>query len=172
MSRAQKADDPALNMRAVWLGPKSMRWPFDATFTEWKVAAVLTLALALVMTLVLPAIVPVALLAWGASAVPGKFLVPDHQRAVTIGLVVMWLLLAVLFVPSPMAWITPMPLLLSLALAPVGAVLVTRRIGRFITGNRPLGYWLSLLGRVARGPRADEVREYRVLAITEKEEPK
>lgn len=163
--RWQRADDPALGMRQIWLGPKGMRWPIDATFSQWRVAALLTFFSVLLLTLILPAFVPVALLAWVAASVPGRYLLPEHARKVTAVLVTLWLLLALLFVPSPMAWITPMPLVISLIFAPIVGVAVTRQVGHFITPERPTGYWMALLPRASAGPRRNPDREYRMTSL-------
>lgn len=44
-----RTDDQVRRLRALWLGPPGCRWPFDATYVEWMLGAVLTLATGIVL---------------------------------------------------------------------------------------------------------------------------
>ena len=150
----QHADDPGLHIRAVWLGPpSSWRWPFDATFTEWRIGFALFAASTALLWLIVPAAVPTLALAWFVSSFTIRALLPDGGIWPRLGMVASWAFIALLALPDPLAWLTPMPLALAALLSPLLAALIVRRVGRYVTPERPVAYWLALLPRVAAGPR-------------------
>jgi hypothetical protein len=150
----QIADDAARSMKRPWLGPAgSWRWPFDATFTQWGVGT----ALAAVLVVPLWRFMPLGLLAIVAGRWFGRLLgplvAPERSRMVGWCLsAALWLLLA-LVNTQPRSWLLPVPGVLAPVLASAVAVLVVRRVGRFINFNRPVSYWLVLPWRAAAGPR-------------------
>jgi hypothetical protein len=60
---AIRTDDGPRRLRAVWLGPKGVRWPVDWTYVQWSVFAVLVLAVPWLLFLLLVWLSP-----WVASA--------------------------------------------------------------------------------------------------------
>lgn len=170
MSRKQYPDDPALGMREVWLGPaNSWRWPFDATYSEWKVAAAVSLVAGLALWLFLPFIVPVAALGWLLARYIGTHVFPEKPWG-RRGVLIAYFAMLGLFVPSLHFWLAPLPLLLALLVAPLCGIVTTWRFGKWITKERPLRYWLSLPLRVARGPRVPTPHTYDVSTLALKTE--
>lgn len=163
----QRSEDPARNLRGVWLGPTgAWRWPFDATYTEWAIGVLVYVATLIALWFALPSgVLMVAFCVFSARWMSDRmdrhmlarwtWTTPDasRRRARRI-LTTVNLLFAVLLFPYPAAWLLPFSVWAAAPLALVSAVLFVRAARPWIDGNRPVGYWLAALWGIARGPRA------------------
>jgi len=159
VSLRQVADGAARQMKRVWLGPKGMRWPFDATFVQFGVGVLFVVAYFFLLWLVVPPVIAVGVAVWQFSTRLARLLSAEHEvrtRRLLAGSC--WLLL-VLLAPNPSLWVFPMPFWLAGPAAAILGVLSVRQVGRFIDWNRPVGYWLAMPRRVAAGPRLRPERE-------------
>lgn len=159
MSLRQVADGAARQMRRVWLGPEGIRWPFDATFEQWAVGAVLALADFLLLWLILPPVLVFGLIVWQFSTRLARLIMPDRARLAAWGLGGTAGLLLALLAPNPRAWVLPMPFWLAGPAAAILAVLSVRSVAHFIDWNRPAAYWLGLIRKTAAGPRPYAARQ-------------
>lgn len=148
-------DDSAKELPAVWLGAKGLfRWPFDARFEAWGLAFLLTPLSWVALTYVVPypAVVAVAAVALGRGVgrvAPGQAAVKRASIAALASLLV----IAALRFGGPASLLLPMHWLLAGLVAPIVAVLLTRRIMRLVDHNRPLRYRIAVFFGRAKAPR-------------------
>jgi hypothetical protein len=164
----QRSEDPARNLHAIWHGPtNAWRWPFDATYTEWSVAAATFVASAIILWWAAPLGLVFVLLALGIGRMfarridrgtLARVLRTDPKdaegtrrrtRRVATGAALLMVLAAV---PNPTAWLLPSPWWLALPGALYVAVRVVRWARPWIDGNRPVPYWISTLRAIPRRP--------------------
>lgn len=155
----QRSDSPARNIPGYWLGDPSSgwRWPFDATFTAWKVWALGLVPAFVALWLLLPLGVFLALSVrsiarWASPRLPLMLWRRKPRQGQLAGFFLLMLVLAL--VPNPRTWFLPLPWYLALLAAPLLSLFVTRAIMPWVTVNTPLSYWFGLLPRIASGPRA------------------
>lgn len=160
MGRVQIADDPGVKIRAPWLGPAgAWRWPWDASYTSWALWAGTTAVGGALLHLAIPVVLVVAGAAYGVSRYTAALLAPERTKLVRRSLYWTLMLLSGLSVPSWRFWVFPMSFWVSLVVAPLLAVWVVRKWGKYVDSNRPLAYWLTVPGAAARGPRLDKEDE-------------
>jgi hypothetical protein len=156
-------DDSAKELPAVWLGAKGLfRWPFDARFEAWGLAFLLTPACWLALTIFIPYPVVVAVASIALGRRVGR--VAPEQLAVkrlSIAALAGFLIVGALRLGGPASLLLPMHWLLAGLVAPIVAVLLTRRIMRSVDHNRPLRYRVSVfLGRAKAPRRRRDVAEF------------
>ncbi len=130
-------DDDVRRLQGVWVGNGGFRWPFEARFVMWGMATLLTPVFGLILWLAVPTSVLLAWAAWAAGWHRSK---TPSGAAFSIGAVLLALL-----VLSPAQLVMPMPWYLALLLAPVAAILTTRRVGPYVRYETPLRYWLRVV---------------------------
>lgn len=156
----QRSDSPARNVPGYWLGDPSagFRWWFDATFTTWKVWACLVLPVGLVLVFAVPTLVLLVLGAWllaGRAAPHVRQVRSRGGRNLTRHGIAALVVLGALLVATTPAWLAPLPWYVAILVTPLVAALVTKPARPFFDDrNTPPSYWISLLPRIAAGPRA------------------
>ena len=150
----QYSDDTARGLPALWLGWKGWRHFWDATFTQWGIAAISYIVALALLAVVIPSALAVAALAWVASSLV-RYANSEAPPWWRWGLFGLWLSFFALLSSSPLAWITPLPIPLAVLFALGPAIYIPRRGGRKVDTERPFRYWFGLLGRIAAGPRPD-----------------
>lgn len=154
----QRSDAPARNVPGYWLGDPSSgwRWPFDATFTAWKVWALAVIPAFVLLWLIVPVgifiIYAAMVLAAAARRGAPPIFVGRHNVTPWVGAATV-ALFAVGLTPNPLAWFVPLPIYLAAVVAPLLALFFARTVMPWIETNTPMSYWLRLLPRVAAGPR-------------------
>lgn len=155
----QRSDSPARNVPGFWLGDPSsgLRWPFDATFTAWKVWGMLVIPSFVALWLLLPLglVLAGAVRAFSRYAARSLPVLIWRRRNWTGRLAgAAMALLALAALPYPRLWLLPLPWFVALLAAPLLAVVIARLVMPWITTNTPLSYWRNLLPRIAGAPRA------------------
>lgn len=149
----QLADDPAriVVSKTPWLGsPGSFRWPWDWSYTTYKVIAMLVLPVFLLTWLVLP----IGLYAAVGIRAGTRFAL---QRMPTLPAGRWWLpvaMAAVVLLNVGTGVLLPMPFWAAGLATPIAAAMIARRIDPYVDFNRPLRFWLSTLYAMTTGPRA------------------
>jgi hypothetical protein len=149
----QRADDAGRQIRQPWLGAVGARWPMDWTYGEWGLAAAaLTIGGTLITWVIPSGLVMFLFTRWVAEWITARAGQDNPKRTywLVVGCIVA---LCVLLSINPLTWLGPIwwPLaLITSAFLPFKAV---KRWGKYVTWNRPIGYWLRLVGQAARGPR-------------------
>lgn len=151
----QRSDDAARNLRAIYLGWKGWRWPFDATYAQWWGGLSLAALLALLFVFVIPCVIPAAGLTWLLSSLV-KRARPYGAAWERPAFFAAWLIFIVSIYPDPALWLRPLGGIFAIAailLALVFASLIAWKTGKHVNGETPVGYWFAVPGRIASGPR-------------------
>jgi len=163
-----RTDNEGKNVPSVWLGPPDLiRWPFDASYGQWVLGFALTIPTFTILGFIVPVIVWAGVFAWFF----GKFVTqrfPDRTPKLLLnpwfwrGAVMLFVALAL---PNPLALILPVNIFAALALTPVVAFLIVRKIKRWITPMTPIRYWMRVLWKLLRRPRsAQAAKEFSPVA--------
>lgn len=149
----QRADDAGRQIRQPWLGAVGARWAWDWTYGEWGLATAAFFIGGILITWVIPSgLVMFFFIRWMAEWITARAGQDNPKRTywLVVGCIVA---LCVLLSINPLTWLGPIwwPLaLITSAFLPFKAV---KRWGKYVTWNRPISYWLTLVSKVARGPR-------------------
>lgn len=149
----QRNDDFGRQIRRPWLGPRGSRWPMDWTYPEWAVGLVSVIFLPLLLMFAIPAGIVVAVAAYFGARTASRLIDTENPRfyfRLVIGCVVVACLL---ISANPATWWSPLWMPLALLLGLSLPIPIVHRLGPLLDWNRPFGYWASLPGRAARGPR-------------------
>jgi len=147
----QYSDDDARNLRAVYLGPEGFRALQDFTYMQYGVSIALGFILGIPIAYLIPAIITIGVVGWIIASFASRFF--ERRTLIHWTTFSMFVSLYLLLDPSPAHWILPLNIFATLALVLVAANVITAKVGKHITGERPIGHWLSLPMKVADAPR-------------------
>jgi len=152
----QHADDAGRQIRQPWLGAKGARWPWDWTYSEWGLAAAAFTIGGTLLTWAIPSVV-VAFFAirWLADLLSRA---TDNQKRTYRLVVACLVMLCLMYSLDWRTWVSPIFLPVALLLSFIIPFRAVKLWGRYITWNRPIGYWMRLPFQVARGPRRNRQR--------------
>jgi hypothetical protein len=147
----QRADDAGRQIRQPWLGAKGARWPWDWTYSEWGLAAAAFTIGGTLLTWAIPSVVVVFFaIRWLADLLSRA---TSNQKRTYRLVVACLVMLCLMYSLDWRTWVSPLFFPVAIALSFVIPFRAVKLWGRYITWNRPIGYWVRLLFQVAAGPR-------------------
>lgn len=159
-----KTDDEARNVPSVWLGPPDViRWPFDASFTQWVVGFIL----APILWFFLGFVVPVGLwVTWFGWVFPRNLSKKFPRKTPALirnpWFFRSWLILLVLLVylGNPLSFFLPVNPFAAAPLACVAAFVLVRKVSPWLKPSTPVMYWFGVLVDTLKRPRERGVSSY------------
>lgn len=151
-------------MPSVWLGPPDViRWPFDASFTQWVVGFLI----APILWYLLGFIVPVGLwVVWFGWVFPRNLSkkfprkVPRFIRSPWFYRSLLALMCLLHYLDKPLSFFLPVNPFAAVPLACIAAFVIVRKVSPWLQPMTPFMYWFGVLVDLVDRPREGKVQSF------------